>query len=359
MHIDNKSAYLFYNESISHLAKTTGKAAKIKVSVDRFMLTYKIEASESKNIYTRFAYLLEHKPANKSSAEILTEWGNKYFFVVHPAVGRPRKSLGDGPCSKLSKSILHEQVVLLEKFADEQNISKEKALEMLNAECARYWKLKSKCEKATLPELDATALVYNMNLSLPQYQLLRTTCLPHNIEFPPRNKIDIVKKTLHPTIKSQELRASVSMKDLLAETATSILKVTDVKPELGDSYTVTGKFGLDTSGGHKIRQQLVNAETVLEETPHLDPTRVSSFLLACYCPLELRSVDKCIWKNPVPNSTAFARPVSLARANEERGVLLEEMKDPMSVLGSVYEAVIGKKNLSVHKFFGTPSFRSL
>ena len=67
---------------------------------------------------------------------------------------------------------------------------------------------------------------------------------------------------------------------------------------------MTGKFGLDGSGTHKIRHQKIDSEKVLDETPHLDPNLAkTSVLLVCWCPILVSQGDE-IWTNPVPNSTA-------------------------------------------------------
>ena len=63
-----------------------------------------------------------------------------------------------------------------------------------------------------------------------------------------------------------------------------------------------------------------------EETPHLDPTAAkTSALLVCWCPISIFQGDVEIWKNPVPNSTEYARPVALIRTKEERVVLDAEV----------------------------------
>ena len=86
------------------------------------------------------------------------------------------------------------------------------------------------------------------------------------------------------------------------------------------------KFGLDGLGGHKIWHQSIDLDEVFEETPHLDPPAAkTSVLLVCWCPISIFQGDVEIWKNPVPNSTAYARPVALIRTKEERGVLDAEV----------------------------------
>ena len=77
----------------------------------------------------------------------------------------------------------------------------------------------------------------------------------------------------------------------------------------------------------KLRHQLVDHDLVATETPHLDPNKISPFQIICYRPLEMKCNEEVIWTNPVPNSAAFSRPVSLCRAKEERSVLEVETSE--------------------------------
>ena len=93
------------------------------------------------------------------------------------------------------------------------------------------------------------------------------------------------------------------------------------------------------SGSHKVRHQLINKNNAVIETPHLVKEKYNTFLLTCYCPLELSANGTILWSNPVPNSTAYTRPVSLARAVEDRDIISTELemhfdviKQPFSVL---------------------------
>ena len=49
-------------------------------------------------------------------------------------------------------------------------------------------------------------------------------------------------------------------------------------------------------------------------------------MLACYVPLELYCNNLVVWKNPVPNSASFARPVSLTKATEEQDIFSTELE---------------------------------
>ena len=57
--------------------------------------------------------------------------------------------------------------------------------------------------------------------------------------------------------------------------------------------TMVGKFGLDGSGAHKIRHQLIDSDKVMFETPHLDPVKAkTSILLVCWCPIRILQEEK-------------------------------------------------------------------
>ena len=179
--------------------------------------------------------------------------------------------------------------------------------------------------------------------------MVRTSCLPHGLIFPTRNNIQSAKKIFHPQILSQEVKSSVHMGELLEETALSLIRVSNCAVQDGDTFKVIGKFGVDGSGSHKLRHQLINENLVNLETPHLDPTKASSFLLTCYCPLEFKVSEHILWENPAPNSTAFARPVSLSRAKEEREVLIGELEEIFPYIKEDYtsEQTIDGKNVQI------------
>ena len=99
--------------------------------------------------------------------------------------------------------------------------------------------------------MDATALIYNINLSTNQYQALRTTCLPYGIQFPTWNDVDKVTDNLTPTIHSTEVKSTVDMKDLLLDTRDSVIKI-NFQTDNCYNYTVVRKFGCDGSGSHKV-----------------------------------------------------------------------------------------------------------
>ena len=145
------------------------------------------------------------------------------------------------------------------------------------------------------------------------------------------------------------------MKELLKETAASLIKLNSQNNiiEEGNQYFIIGKYGVDGSGSPKIRHQLVDNEIALLETGHLDPSKTSNFLLSCYCPLEVQHSNISIWQNPVPNSTAFARPVSLTRAPEDRNTLTHELGSSFHLIREPYEEDLLLDNKLIKLIFTT------
>ena len=236
---------------------------------------------------------------------------------------------------------MKEMVEAVEEFAERHKLAKEDVLQMTVDECNRTWHSSIKNTKCTIPVVEATALLYNVNLSTNQYQMIRTVCLKYGVVFPPRNSIDNMKKMFHPEITSYQLKSSVDVTSLLDETVSSLIQLNKDPDTVDDGkYYLVGKFGVDGSGSHKIRQQLIDKTLAIDETGHLDPTKCNSFLLSCYVPLELHHDDTAVWTNPVPNSTSYARPVSLTRTAEERDVLSVELEPCFKVIRKEYETTL-------------------
>ena len=358
MRWNNKEALNLFTSYTSCLAKTTSKNAKCIEATANFIETFEIPDDLSDTIRLKFRRLLDTKPGNKCTSAELKTWEDDIFYdFVHcgkteKRKGRPPVVLGDSPCLKKTRSILSEAISNIEQFATDQNVSKEKALQMVVDECCRTWHLSSSnalSTKATIPVVEATALIYNVNISTNQYQMIRTLCLPHNVVFPIRNTIDNSKSAFHPPITSCQIKSSVDIKMLLDETACALIELSNKDVISGGKYELVGKFGADGSGSHKIRQQVIDTSLLMAETPHLDPTKSNSFLLSCYCPLELRCNDEVLWTNPVPNSTAYARPVSLTRTTEDRDVLSIELEPSFAVIRKDYSAdiVVGSENVNI------------
>ncbi len=118
--------------------------------------------------------------------------------------------------------------------------------------------LEIKTSKKDVPVEDATSLIYNVNLSINQYQKLRTSLQHHAIDLPPRNKIDSYKKTLMCEFKVESTKTSCEFNVLVTDTVKSLLAIHSAAAlSDGDSVHVEGKLGIDGSGSHNVRHQLV------------------------------------------------------------------------------------------------------
>jgi hypothetical protein len=134
---------------------------------------------------------------------------------------------------------------------------------MLIDECNRTWHSSVAPTKCTIPDDDAVVMIYNVNLSTNQYQMLRTLCLPHGVVFPIRNTVDAAKKNFHPHITSYQLKASVEITEMMDQTGASLVKLASSNVDGGDTFH-WWVFGVDGSGSHKIRQQLINTSLATE-----------------------------------------------------------------------------------------------
>ena len=144
-----------------------------------------------------------------------------------------------------------------------------------------------------IPEQDATAFYFNNSFSTRSWTELRLFLLKFDVNLPPRNLIDNNKHELHPKVISHEIKCSVPYIDLVKDTVSGILdaeKCQDrVPPDA--SLQLDAKTGIDGSGSHIVRHQIVNLEKYLDENPHLDPNCYKNYLLCCMTPLALNCFD--------------------------------------------------------------------
>lgn len=154
--------------------------AALKLIEDRF------PSGNRRAIQHNFFRLIEGKPGNKTTEHVMEEWESSYFTAPSlptpphdekPKRGRLCVNLSDQPCKKKERLLLREMVEAVERFSQKQNISKEEALRMTVNECHRTWHTPDNQTKCPIPVVDAAALLYNVNLSTSQYQMIRTVCL--------------------------------------------------------------------------------------------------------------------------------------------------------------------------------------
>ena len=99
-------------------------------------------------IQQSFFRLIENKPRSGSAKHVVEHWETSKFTAASlplppddekPKRGRPTVNMSDQPCKKKKQLLLKEMVEVVEKFSQEQNISKEEALKLPVDECHPVW----------------------------------------------------------------------------------------------------------------------------------------------------------------------------------------------------------------------------
>ena len=277
--------------------------------------------------------------------------------VVGP--GRPKKRLSDNPVRKTENSILDRLLESIEQFAEQECVPPQTLLQKLVQRSKEKWD-KEPTEpsgKCHVPVTDACAMMFNINLSVQQYQKLRTYLMEHSIYLPPRNEVDSYKKTLQCEFKVEATKTSCSFPVLFNDTVGALLsqQSTSFLGE-GDVVKVEGKIGIDGSGSHQIRHQLAeDSDDEGEDDKGKDEKKSeTSYIGIFWCPLSIHVNDALFWSNILPNSTMYSRPICLMREKENRESVQEHFKpyiDEMHAMETEESYInIGGKSqlLSVH-----------
>ena len=255
--MNNKSALDKFREYTKDLPKNCKVGKKSDEAAHQFLQRHpNFTLMEHRPLSLKFKRMIESLPGNKATEASMKEWEDSEFISETSTPsdekkprGRPSVTLADSPCLKKARSILGEALSAIETFADEQRVSRENALRMVVDECNRKWHTDISPHVNTIPVDDAVSLIHNVNLSVNQYQMMRTMCLPFNVVFPTRNDVDGAKVKFHPPITSYQLKSEVNVKDLLRETADSVVELSSASEDTaGTVVTLVGKFGVDGSG---------------------------------------------------------------------------------------------------------------
>ena len=280
------------------------------------------------------------------NADELEQWRRESFEVPVafsiPDVGRPRKRLSDNPGQRTENKILDPIIKQLEDLAEQQNIDPQVLLNKLVERSNTKWG-KEKQTKSVVPVLDACAMIYNINLSLPQYQKIKSILADFGIALPPRNDIDDFKKTLMCEFTVEATKTSCKFHVLLKDTIVSLLNVNGVDITENDCIQVEGKIGIDGSGSHQIRHQLAEDDAEDDE----EKKKESSYLGIFWCPLKINVNNVVVWTNILPNSTMFSRPLCLMREKENRESVLTNFQPYIQEVER-YETSVNDQNFDGH-----------
>ena len=284
----------------------------------------------------------ERKNLNKAADrdKKLTQWRAVPFPIplssdaAQPAPsGRPPKRLRDDPCAKTENNILDPIIADLECKAREQDISPRLLLEKLNARANQKWAKKTlqtkTINKYDVPVEDACAIVYNINLSIQQYQKLRIYLTDHTIKLPVRNLVDKYKKTLQCPFTVEATKTSCELPVLVEDTLKPLLELESYTVKKGDVVHIEAKMGIDGSGSHQLRHQLAESDSEDddeeddEDEAEKKKEDEKSYIGIFWCPLSIQVNGEVVWTNILPNSTMYSRPLCLLRAKENRESVTE------------------------------------
>ena len=289
-------------------------------------------ARKISTVWEKRRLLMKNKGHNTDE---LKKWREEPFVlpVVNVAsgsgteTGRPKKRLSDNPGAKTENKILDTIIKQIEDAATDQNIEPQLLLNKLVERSQTKWG-KEKQTKKDVPVEDACAMIYNVNLSLQQYQKLRIIQKKFGIELPPRNEIDIQKKELMCEFKVESTKTSCEFDALLKGTIESLIKINSVSLSDDDNVHVEGKVGIDGSGSHQIRHQLAEDEEGDDDRIDNNGEKKceTSYIGIFWCPLTIKLNDSIVWSNILPNSTMYCRPLCLMREKENRESVLKHFQ---------------------------------
>jgi hypothetical protein len=136
-----------------------------------------------------------------------------------------------------------------------------------------------------MPIEASTAMIYNLNISLNQYQELRLILKQFSFNLPIRNDVDAFKKTLLPPVISEEIKVYCDVIEMTKQTVKSIFDINGISPVVSTvPVDVQAKFGLDGSGSHQYRHQKV-------ESNECETSYIGSY----WCPLKIQIGDLVVW----------------------------------------------------------------
>ena len=202
----------------------------------------------------------------KENEEMLEAWRNEVFEIEKSPDelnigGRPKKRLCDGVSSKTENNFLDELIDKMEATAEHEGIAPYLLLDKLNKRAQHRWKTEDSNAIPQVPVEDVCALIYNVNFSLRQYQQMRNYLKDFSISLPIRNDIDTFKKNLMCDYFVEETKTFCHFDVLVIDTLESLInlnKTSSMKPN--DEIHLESKFGIDGSGSHQIRHQVVDGE---------------------------------------------------------------------------------------------------
>jgi hypothetical protein len=235
--------------------------------------------------------------------------------------GRPKKKLSEECCRKTENNVIDGILFQIEGIAKDHDISPNALFIKIRRRAKQKWNSNLEDNKRSVTPQDACVLLYNVDISLSQYQKLRLYLKDYDFRLPSRHKLNLFKKSLLVPFVAEPAKSYCSLKDMIVETVGSLLQIycPTINFVNSDLINVTGKIGIDGSGCHNIRHQL-------DETNSNVQYGVQSYIGTFWCPLKIEMNSRTIWENKQPNSVQFSRPLCLVIAKENRENVYKHFK---------------------------------
>ena len=200
------------NETIENLSQVQPQNASVRdksSTISEILLKNpELQNVDKNHLIKIIERALKKRNEIRRNNDRIAEWRKEVFLDLEKSnpssdsvAGRKRKSLGDDPCEKTIKKIINPIIDKLESIAAEEGVQNHQLLEQLVAHCNKRWGIVEKTSKLqTCSTEDATALIYNLDISINKYQELRLDLLKNNFNLPTRNEVDAHKKVFSPMI---------------------------------------------------------------------------------------------------------------------------------------------------------------
>lgn len=144
--------------------------------------------------------------------------------------------------------------------------------------------------------------------------------------FPPYHVLADSKEQCYIPFDSDETSATCSLQDLLDKTVHRLYEADSAFFESTRSYVkceMVWKWGLDSATGFAEINQAYATDSATGSA-----RSDASLMNVSTVPLQLETMEgKVLWKNPVPNSPRYCRPIRLAFEKETVAITREEVRN--------------------------------
>lgn len=312
---------------------------KIKNFLNTLRKRYNQCSRNKKLFYSRNQEWLRNKLIFKKPSVTTTETGKggRPAKPIHNCSERSRRRKlkhinEEVSCSIIKDSFLHQiqpsktkksKIAIIEKIVEASPRRTKRILESMPTPTE---------ENKFTPE-EAFALFLDLKMTKNQYTELRKRTNEKNCGiFPSYRDIVSAKKDCLPSptaVSVTSSSAELKLQDLLEHTAERLLKTFDadyLKKFKNCSMTLISKWGCDGSSGQKQYKQC-NAENSSDANLFMIsfvPLRLTKTYIGSE-PSTSRAAEIDAWKNEIPSSTKFCRPIKFAYKKETKDVITEEV----------------------------------